>query len=170
MRVGNTEVWDQTDDGVEAAKAFHAALGKQAKIDIVTPGKGDVPLWANTELGGILLQFKKFGIASTQRMLFRGLQEKDALFMQSILMLMAAGAMVDAYRQRAFNRDYSKKPTGQKLVDAFDRSGLGGYFSDINNAVERLSNNQIGFRPLLGAKNHTEHIIKEKILGLMVCQ
>jgi len=165
MRVGNTEVWDQTDDGIEAAKAFHAALGKQAKIDIVTPGKGDVPLWANTELGGILLQFKKFGIASTQRMLFRGLQEKDALFMQSILMLMAAGAMVDAYRQKAFNRDYSKKPTGQKLVDAFDRSGLGGYFSDINNAVERLSNNQIGFRPLLGAKKPYGTYNQRKNLG-----
>ena len=97
-------------------------------------------------------QFKKFGIASTQRMLFRGLQERDALFMQSILMLMAAGAMVDAYRQRAFNRDYSKKPTGQKIVDAFDRSGLGGIYSDINNAIERLGNNEIGLRPLLGAK------------------
>jgi len=165
MRVGNTDVWDQTDEGIEAAKAFHAALGKQAKIDIVTPGKGDVPLWANTELGGVILQFKKFGIASTQRMLFRGLQERDALFMQSILMLMAAGAMVDAYRQRAFNRSYSKKPMGQKLVDAFDRSGLGGYFSDINNAVERLSNNQIGFRPLLNAKKPYGTYNQRKNLG-----
>ena len=26
-----------------------------------------------------------------------------------------------------------KKPLGQKIVDAFDRSGLGGIYSDINN-------------------------------------
>ena len=50
-----------------------------------------------------------------------------------VLLLLAAGAGVDAFRQKAFNRDYSKKPFGQKIVDAFDRSGLGGIYSDINN-------------------------------------
>jgi len=152
MRVANTESWDQTPEAIKAADIFHSAIGKQARIDIVTPTKGDVPLWANTELGGVLLQFKKFGIASTQRMLMRGLQEKDINFLNGVMLLMAAGAMVDAFRQKAFNRDYSKKPTGQKIVDAFDRSGLGGIFSDINNAIERLGNNEIGLRPLLGAK------------------
>ena len=111
-----------------------------------------MPLWANTEIGGVLTQFKKFGMASTQRMLMRGLQEKDANFFTGVLLLMAAGAGVDAFRQKAFNRDYSKKPFGQKIVDTFDRSGLGGIYSDINNAIERLGNNEIGLRPLLGAK------------------
>ena len=103
-------------------------------------------------MGGVLLQFKKFGMASTQRMLMRGLQERDANFFSGVLLLLGAGAMVDAFRQKAFNRSYAKKPFGQKVVDAFDRSGLGGIYSDINNAIERLGNNQIGLRPLLGAK------------------
>ena len=148
MRVANSDAWDNR----AAADAYHNAIGKQSNIDIVTPSKGDVPLWANTELGGTLLQFKKFGIASTQRMLLRGLQERDANFFQGVLLLMAAGAMVDAFRQKAFNRKYENKPLGQKIVDAFDRSGLGGIYSDINNSLERLANNQIGLRPLLGAK------------------
>ena len=148
MRVANSDAWDNR----AAADAYHNAIGKQSNIDIVTPSKGDVPLWANTELGGTLLQFKKFGIASTQRMLLRGLQEKDANFFQGVLLLMAAGAMVDAFRQKAFNRKYENKPLGQKIVDAFDRSGLGGIYSDINNSLERLANNEIGLRPLLGAK------------------
>jgi len=147
IRVGNTEKW--TDK--KAADAFHSAIGKQSNIDIVTPTKGDVPLWANTEIGGVLSQFKKFGMAATQRMLMRGLQEKDANFMGGVLMLLGAGAMVDAYRGKAYDKDYSKKPFGQKVVDAFDRSGLGGIFSDINNSIERLGNNEIGLRPLLGA-------------------
>tara|TARA_R110002051_G_scaffold14690_3_gene47120 strand:+ start:18441 stop:21710 length:3270 start_codon:yes stop_codon:yes gene_type:complete len=150
IRVANTEAWDQTPKAKKAADAFHSAIGKQANIDIVTPAKGDVPLWANTEIGGVLTQFKKFGMAATQRMLMRGLQEKDANFMSGVLMLLAAGAMVDAYRGKAYNRDYSKKPFQNKVVDAFDRSGLGGIFSDINNSIERLGNNEIGIRPLLG--------------------
>ena len=148
LRVANSDEW--TDK--EAADFFHQAIGKQANIDIVTPSKGDVPLWANTEMGGLLTQFKKFGMAATQRILLRGLQEKDANFFTGVMLLMAAGAGVDAFRQKAFNRDYSKKPFGQKIVDAFDRSGLGGIYSDINNAIERLGNNEIGLRPLLGAK------------------
>ena len=148
IRVANSESWVDK----EAADVYHSAIGKQVNIDIVTPSKGDVPLWANTEMGGVLLQFKKFGMASTQRMLMRGLQERDANFFSGVLLLLGAGAMVDAFRQKAFNRSYAKKPFGQKVVDAFDRSGLGGIYSDINNAIERLGNNQIGLRPLLGAK------------------
>jgi hypothetical protein len=148
MRVANSEMWKDQ----KAADAFHSAIGKQANIDIVTPSKGDIPLWANTELGGVLTQFKKFGMASSQRMLMRGMQEGDSHFLQGVLLLMAAGAMVDAFRQRAFNRKYANKPFGQKLVDAFDRSGLGGIYSDINNSIERLANNEVGLRPILGAK------------------
>jgi len=152
MRVANSDAWDDTPKAKEAAEIYHQGLSKQVNVDIVTPSKGDVPLWANTEMGGAISQFKKFGAAATQRMLMRGLQEKDTNFMQGILLLMAGGMMVDAFRQKQFGRDYSKKPLGQKLVDGFDRSGLGGIFSDINNAIERLGNNEIGLRPLLGGK------------------
>ena len=152
MRVANSDAWDDTPKAKEAAEIYHQGLSKQVNVDIVTPSKGDVPLWANTEMGGAISQFKKFGAAATQRMLMRGLQEKDTNFMQGILLLMAGGMMVDAFRQKQFGRDYGKKPFGQKLVDGFDRSGLGGIFSDINNAIERLGNNQIGLRPLLGGK------------------
>jgi len=148
LRVANSDEW--TDDA--AREAYHQAIGKQVNIDIVTPSKGDVPNWANTEIGGMIAQFKKFGMASTQRMLFRGLQERDFNQLQGALLLLGAGAAVDAFRQRAFNRDYSKKPFGQKIVDAFDRSGIGGVYSDVNNALERMGNNEIGLRPLLGAK------------------
>ena len=152
MRVANSDSWDDTVEARKAAEIYHQGLSKQVNVDIVTPSKGDVPLWANGEMGGALAQFKKFGAAATQRMLMRGLQEKDTNFMQGILLLMGAGMMVDAFRQKQFNRDYSKKPFGQKIVDGFDRSGLGGVFSDINNAIERLGNNEIGLRPLLGGK------------------
>jgi len=152
MRVANSDSWDNTVEARKAAEIYHQGLSKQVNVDIVTPSKGDVPLWANSEMGGALAQFKKFGAAATQRMLMRGLQEKDTNFMQGILLLMGAGMMVDAFRQKQFNRDYSKKPFGQKIVDGFDRSGLGGIFSDINNAIERLGNNQVGLRPLLGGK------------------
>ena len=149
VRIANTEFWD--DGAKKYSDIFHDALGKDINITIVTPSKGEVPLWFNTEMGGVIVQFKKFAAAATQRMLLRGMQERDASFFGGVLMLLAAGAMVDAIRQRAFNRDYGKKPFGQKIVDAFDRSGIGGIFSDLNNVLERMSDNKIGMRPALGA-------------------
>lgn len=150
MRVANSDAWDNTPEAIKASNIYHEGLGKQVNVDIVTPSKGDIPLWANGEIGGAIAQFKKFGAAATQRMLLRGLQERDQNFMQGVFLLMGAGMMVDAFRQKQFGKDYSKKPFATKLVDGFDRSGLGGIFSDINNSIERLGNNQIGLRPLLG--------------------
>ena len=149
VRIANTEFWD--DGAKKYSDIFHDALGKDINITIVTPSKGEVPLWFNTEMGGVIVQFKKFAAAATQRMLLRGMQERDASFFGGVLMLLAAGAMVDAIRQRAFNRDYGKKPFGQKIIDAFDRSGIGGIFSDLNNVLERMTDNKIGMRPALGA-------------------
>jgi len=79
-------------------------------------------------MGGAIAQFKKFGAAATQRMLMRGLQEKDQNFMQGVFLLMGAGMMVDAFRQKQFGKDYGKKPFANKLVDGFDRSGFRWYF------------------------------------------
>ena len=148
VRIANTADWDDID----AAQLFNSALGKDVNITIVTPSKGDVPLWFNEEWGGVIVQFKKFAMGATQRMLIRGMQERDMNFLGGIVMLMAAGAIVDATRTKAFNRDYSKKKWGEKVVNAFDRSGLGGVFSDMNNILERMTNNKIGLRPVLGAK------------------
>lgn len=149
VKIANTELWD--DEARATADIFHSALGKDINITIVTPGKGDVPLWFNTEMGGVVVQFKKFAMAASQRMLLRGMQEGDSNFLGGVLMLLAAGATVDAIRTKAFDRSYSKKPFGDKLVNAFDRSGLGGVYSDINNIIERMGDNKIGLRPMLGA-------------------
>ena len=163
VRIANTEMWD--DEARATADLFHNALGRDINITIVTPGKGEVPLWFNTEMGGVIVQFKKFAAAATQRMLMRGMQEKDAAFFGGALMLLAAGAMVDATRQKAFNRSYAKKPFGQKIVDAFDRSGLGGIFSDMNNILERLTDNKIGLRPTVGAARPYSSYTQKNIMS-----
>ena len=163
VRIANTEMWD--DEARATADLFHNALGRDINITIVTPGKGEVPLWFNTEMGGVVVQFKKFAAAATQRMLMRGMQEKDAAFFGGALMLLAAGAMVDATRQKAFNRSYAKKPFGQKIVDAFDRSGLGGIFSDMNNILERFTDNKVGLRPTLGAARPYSSYTQKNIMS-----
>ena len=145
--MANTSQWDD----VAAVNAFGAALNKDINITIVTPGLGDTPKWMSTELGSTFAQFKKFAMSSTQRMLMRGMQERDLDFLFGAMLLMGSGMLIDSvYHKFRFNRDYSKLSLTQKLLNAFDRSGLAGIYTDINKAIETLTDNRIGIGPLLG--------------------
>jgi hypothetical protein len=120
------------------AKKFNLAVQNDVNIGIITPRKGDTPLWMSTQMGGLLAQFKKFSMGMTQRFLIRGLQEKDANFLGSIIMMVALGAIIDRIRSRAFDMDYEDKSYRAKMFSAFERSGVGGIFTDVANAAQRI--------------------------------
>jgi hypothetical protein len=145
--MANTAKWEDE----AAVDAFGAALNKDINITIVTPGLGDTPLWMSTELGSTFAQFKKFAMSATQRMLMRGMQEKDLDFLFGSMLLMGSGMLIDKiYTEYRFGRDYSKIPFTTKLLNAFDRSGLAGIYTDINKAIETLTDNRFGIGPMLG--------------------
>ena len=147
--MANSSEW--TDEA--AKKAFGAALNKDINITIVTPGKGDTALWMSTELGSTLTQFKKFAMAASQRILLRGMQERDADFLFGSMLLLGSGMLIDGvYHKYRFNRDYSKVPMAEKILNGFDRSGLAGIYADVNKAIETLTDNRFGMSPLLGAQ------------------
>jgi len=156
----NTAKWD--DD--LAAQAFGNALVKDINLTIVTPAKGDTPLWMSTELGSTIAQFKKFVMGSTQRMLMRGMQEKDLDFLFGSILLIGSGMLIDSvYTKYRYGKDYSKISLTDKLLNAFDRSGLGGAYVDVNRAIEALTDNRIGIRPMLGAKKPYGTSVKSKL-------
>ena len=122
----------------DIAKKFQLAVQNDVNISIVTPSLADTPLWMSTELGSLVAQFKKFGMGMTNRVLIRGLQEKDANFYGGIIMLIVMGLIVDQMRARAFDIDYSQKSEAEKFKAGFERSGAGGIFTDIYMGLERL--------------------------------
>lgn len=159
LRVARADNW--TDK--VARETYLSALQKDINITIVTPGKADVPMWMNTEIGGVLSQFKKFGMAATQRILMRGMQERDNNFMIGVIGLIALGGMVDAFRQRQIGTDYSKKKFGDKLISAIDRSAVLGIFTDVNRMVETLSNNRLGLSQIVGGGRQYKPTFKQKM-------
>ena len=133
-RIAKSNEWDDE----EVANVFRLAVQNDVNISVVTPALGDTPLWMSTQAGGLIAQFKKFSMGMTQRVLIRGLQEKDASFFSSVITMIMLGAMVDMLRSRAFDQDYSSKSYMQKFNDAFERSGVGGIFMDVGNSAQRL--------------------------------
>lgn len=136
-----------------AVDSLNYALKKDINIGIVTPGKGDTPLWMSKELGGLISQYKKFAMGATQRVLMRGLQDSDSKFLLGLIMMTAIGMLIDKIRTEQYGNDYDKKSPVAKLTDGIDRSGVTGIFFDLNNSIERMFHNRVGLRPLLGTNN-----------------
>ena len=144
IRVADTARWSN-----DAKYAWEAALAHDIPKIIVTPSKGDVALWMNTQWGGLLAQFKKFSQAATNRVLTAGIQEGHQPFLKGAVLLIGMGAFVDFVRtEYNFDRSYAAKSWSQKFYDALERSALLGYFMDINKSIEALTDNKVGVRPI----------------------
>jgi len=140
----NTEAW--TDPTMRLK--FRNALNQNVERIIITPGAGDRALWTSTEFGSMLTQFKSYGQGAMVRMLTAGLQEKDGAFWQGAFLIVGLAAIINEVKRAQYGID-SNEDAGTKLINAIDRSGIGGWFTDVNNAVEKISDHKLGMRPFL---------------------
>ena len=160
----NTELWLDDVNAMEAAMKFRLAINKEVDNVIVTPRLGDAPLIANTMIGSLIFQYKKFSLAYTRIVLQRGLQSGDGMFIQRLVSLTALGVMIDAVRSSQTDQVYANKTLREKLLDGAERGGIGGIFTDIDRIIMALSNNNIGIRPsLLGVKSKYGSSLKQKL-------
>lgn len=146
----NTANW--TDQG--ARQTFRNALNQNVDRIIVTPGAGDRALWTSRELGSAMTQFKSYGQGSMVRMTASGLQERDGAFWQGAFLLVGLGAMVNEIKRLQYGLD-NDETFEQKLFNAVDRSGILGWFADVNNAFEKVTDYKMGLGPMLGTESRS---------------
>ena len=142
--IANTKDWDSQN----LAEIWGGALRKESDRVIVIPGQ-EKPLFMSTELGKTIFQFRSFMFAATQRMFIAGIQGQDAHYMQGLLGLTSLGMMAYAFKQWDADRPLSDDPAVW-VTEGIDRSGVTGIIMEMNNTVEKLSNNNFGLRPMLG--------------------
>jgi len=141
----NTALWGDKD----MVRKFRNALNQSVDRTIITPGAGDRALWTSTEMGSLITQFKGYGQGATVRLLTSGLQEKDAAFWQGSMLLVAMASLVNEFKKKQYGID-KEQTYSELLVDAVDRSGVLGWFTDVNNSIEKLSDYRLGLRPAMG--------------------
>ena len=141
----NTEKWT---DRTQAMK-FKNALNQSVDRTIVTPGAGDRALWTSTEIGSLITQFKGYGQGATVRVLTSGLQEKDQAFWQGAFVMVGLAFVVNEAKKLQYG--IKKEDTFMEgLINAIDRSGTLGFFTDVNNSLEKISDFKIGMRAMFG--------------------
>lgn len=134
IRVAGTDDWD--DDW--ARRVYRAAVNKDVDTTIVSKGVGDVPLFMNTPTGRLIMQFKGFAIASHQRALMRGLQERPMGFVAGSMFATTVGMLIYYLKSVESNRmqDISDNP-GRWIAEGLDRSGLFSVAFEANNTMEK---------------------------------
>lgn len=136
-------------DSPELEEMWGAAMRKESDRVIVVPGQ-EKPLFMSTELGKTFFQFRSFMFSSTQRMLMAGIQGQDHNYIGGTLMITSLGMMAYAFKQWDAGREISDDPRVW-VSEGIDRSGSLGAIMEINNTLEKISNNNFGLRPLIGA-------------------
>lgn len=134
IRVAHTDDWD---DEI-ARRTYRAAINKDVDSTIVTKGVGDVPLFMSTPTGRLLGQFKSFALASHQRALMRGLQERPMGFVAGTMFAATVGMFIYWLKSVEANRqdDISDNP-GRWIAEGLDRSGIFSIAFEANNTVEK---------------------------------
>ncbi|MFN8681685.1 hypothetical protein ACDP63_11160 [Paracoccus sp. P2] len=135
VRVANSEVWPAEMDHM--VRSWRAAINKDVDSIIVTKGVADVPLFASTTVGRMLLQFRSFALASNQRVLLRGLQEKQTRFWGGVIAMSAIGSFIYMLKQLESGREISDNP-GTWIAEGLDRSGIFSLAFEVSNAMEKL--------------------------------
>lgn len=163
VHVANTEKWGSRVDPIStspdrmgeasaqsispadavALRTFRAAINKDVDSIIIQKSVADVPLFASTPTGKMVLQFKSFTLASHQKILLRGLQEDQARFLGGVVAMTAMGMFQTWLKAVTGNRveklsDIKDNP-GWWIGEGLDRSGVVGPMMEISNSFEKIA-------------------------------
>ena len=130
----------------QAKNGLLSALSSEVDRIIITPGYDKSVMLNSNEYWKTIAQFKSFAVAATSRLLGRSIQ--DGLTAQNIehfTIMMALGALIYASKTKQGGRELSDNPAIW-AVEAFDRAGIGGIFSEGNNILEKVTG--LGVRPI----------------------
>lgn len=134
----NVSQWDDQ----AAIRAWGAALNKDVDRTIITKGVADTPLWMKTNWGRLIFQFKSFGLASHQRVLIAGLQERPHRLAEMMVMSSAIGMLIGylKYVERGDMDEANKllDNPGLWVAEGLDRSGVLSIPFEISNTAEKL--------------------------------
>lgn len=142
--------WD--DDA--AARTWAAAVAKDVGRTIIQKGVADTPLWMKSNWGKLIMQFKSFGLASHQRVLIAGLQERPHRLAEQLVFGTTIGMMISwaKYMERGDDEEAQRllDNPGLWVADGLDRTGILSLPFEISNTAQKVGA-PIGIVPAIQA-------------------
>jgi hypothetical protein len=161
LLVPNVKSWDVSNPAIaDVQRRLRVAVAKEVDTLIIKPGT-EIP--KTMKKGGAvtsIMQFKSFMFAANDRLLARSAQRLalgDKRLVMGMTSLVGLGMMSYALKATLAGKEMSDKPQDW-LMEGIDRSGMLGFFGEVNNITEKLSANRIGMRPALDISPATRYI------------
>jgi hypothetical protein len=131
-----TELWTDQD----AAGKVEQAIQRAASTNAFFIGKGDVPGFADSQMGKFLFQFKGFVMGSVERLalpLAQGIAHGDVKAANGLAMMLSLGGLRYYLKERAAGRqpDMSPQSLGPEMLQA---SGVLAFLPDIIDPLASL--------------------------------
>ncbi len=121
----NTARWQDQN----VARIFDEAMSGEVHRSIIRIGIGDKPAFMDQAAYQLLFQYWSFGMASTNRMLVAGIQQRDAQLLTGIIASVGLGMIVRGIKAE-LRGDDTDEWTGEKwILEGIDGSGLVGIWS-----------------------------------------
>jgi len=139
--LGVTEEWKNRN----ARIAFETAVFKGVQATIITPSVGDLPSFATSHpLGKMLLQFRSFSFAATNKFVIPGLQRTlalgDPMPAFTFGMITGIGAMVFSINEVLKGRDPRDTSPSRLVFEGIDRGGGMGILTEAGSSGLRALN------------------------------
>lgn len=157
--VANTEKWENK----EIARIYYNALNTDVDSTIATMGAGDLPLWGNTEVGKVILQFKSFAFASTQQTLLAGLQQKDLAVLNGVISATSLGMLSYYLKRKMAGKEPSDNPAVW-LSEGLDRSGYLAILSEYSHIADKAG---LGVLSLTGIEQSSRYASRNAAASLL---
>jgi hypothetical protein len=132
------------------------------------PGQ-EKPLFMSTELGGLMMQFKSFGISSMMRTTAAGLQQRDAGVLMGVIGMLAAGVLIEQMRIIAHGKQGKNTPKTQAdwINAGISNSGLVGWLYDADSMLYKSSFGTVGLQAMTGSKREISKYASQNLVGAM---
>lgn len=131
--------WDiKNKEQAGALKSFQISVMKEIDANVIIPGLGDKPLIAQSNLGKLLLQFKNFQFAATNKILFSGIQRRhDQNVYFGMATMLGLGALSYVVTQKIRGNDDIDLSFARLSQEAIDKSGLLGIVGETYNLAQK---------------------------------
>ena len=131
--------WDIiTHQDAKSHRAYKDALYASIGNSYLKPNWGTSPLFANNEIGKMLLQFKGFMFNMTNRVFFQGMQRYDDAHMWlGTMFMLGLGSMKYVVRESLRGEELDLSPANLAL-EAVDGSGVLGVIFEVPNLMRDM--------------------------------
>lgn len=125
--ISNTQLWPEG----RAKQAYLNAVQNATESTVLKPSKGDIPVFAQkTNMGKLLFQFKSFSSSATNKILIRGLQERDARTLMGVMYLTALGSASYLIKQQISGKPTPDDPE-EIILQGMQSSGFLGLIGSV---------------------------------------